>query len=372
MLEIENIEKVEKVEKVGRIEKTEKVTRTEKVERAGEKEPRKRKAGDEFAATSKKRRRQSFDQVSIAGGTPFAHSFFERLAGGALSTETTQTNDGTDALLERDERFRLATCFKNAVCTITTNLKIDIKLFTNVFGGQLTDKLPANRLVIKIGNQRYTIITYASGKIILTNYFYLVNNSAVYVLFVNLIQLLYALGIGVLEGENKNDSFSKNDSDEEEREAPREISIWFLIENCIFSFQIAPHFFHRRFTQLYDTLTSKRPPKQSLCAESLEAFHAHLKATLDADHYKFSSRPDSKHDHFPSDLIKFEIERTDFKKLAEFKSPASRKRNSNNFVVQKLAILIFRNGKMIVTGMQTCEDLETTFKILFAIVDFFF
>lgn len=321
-------------------------------------ETRKRK-GEAGPEPAPKKKRKALGQTRLASSDmSFANAVFERLAGGYdpqyADAEPSHERD-------RDERFRLESCFKNAVCTITTNLNIDIKLFTNVFGGQLTDKLPANRLVIKIGNQRYTIITYASGKIILTNFFYLVNNAAVYALFVNLIELLYALGIGSLKKKE-----AECDEGEAGRPKKEEIEILFLIENCIFSFQVAPLFFDRQFA------SQSSAPRRNMRIEGLNAFHDFLAARLQSEAYTFVSNAYCKHDDFPSDLIKFAICRRDFSKLADFKSHASRRRNNNNFVQQRLAILVFRNGKMIVTGMQTCEDLETTFKILFAIVDFFF
>ncbi|TXH07724.1 MAG: hypothetical protein E6Q06_01995 [Candidatus Moraniibacteriota bacterium] len=305
---------------------------------------------------------------------------FERLAG----TERTVAGSGEQAAaIANEELFRASTCFKNAVCTVTTNLIFNLRLFTNVFGGQFTGKLPANRLVVKIGGHRYTIITYSSGKIILTNYFFLINNSAVYNLFVNLLELLYALGIAKLQPGTGYCEKCKNDDDEDETggscsqcQQRRQIEMLFLIENCIFSFQIAPHFFDRRFANIVheseSTLSMVLRKPRNMRAEGLSAFHDYLKSVLAAEHYQFTSSASCKHDNFPSDLVKFAIQRTDHAKLANYKSPASRKRNNNNFVMQRLAILIFRNGKMIVTGMQTCEDLETTFKILFAIVNFFF
>ncbi len=212
---------------------------------------------------------------------------------------------------------------------------------------------------------------------------FLINNSAVYNLFVNLLELLYALGIAKLQPGTGYCEKCKNDDDEDETggscsqcQQRRQIEMLFLIENCIFSFQIAPHFFDRRFANIVheseSTLSMVLRKPRNMRAEGLSAFHDYLKSVLAAEHYQFTSSASCKHDNFPSDLVKFAIQRTDHAKLANYKSPASRKRNNNNFVMQRLAILIFRNGKMIVTGMQTCEDLETTFKILFAIVKFFF
>lgn len=263
-----------------------------------------------------------------------------------------------DEIITGKKDYSETSCFKNGVCTVTSNLCINTVQFTNVFGGQLTDKLPGNRLVIRIGNQRYTLITYSSGKIILTNYFYLIDNSLVYMLFVHLIILIYALGIGTI-----------SDDSEDGR-----LRVLFLVENCIFSFQIAPQFFNNRFTTLgalQDTCASGNLPFRTTY-DGIRAFHNFLRARLEADGLEISDSLFCKHDNFPSDLIKFSVRRIDFLNLQNYKSSASKKRNNNNFVNQHLAILVFRNGKMIVTGMQSREDLETTFKILFAIVGFFF
>ena len=81
-------------------------------------------------------------------------------------------------------------CFNNAVCTINSNVFINIKAFNNIFGGQLTSSLPGVRHVALLNNQRYCYIIYQTGLIVLTNLFYLDDMPLVYNFFVNLFILM--------------------------------------------------------------------------------------------------------------------------------------------------------------------------------------
>ena len=104
----------------------------------------------------------------------------------------------TDINTTRMDNVFRASCFKNAVCTITTNLHIDIKHFTNLIGGQLTSTLPGNRLVLVISGQRYSVICYESGKFVLTNLFFFNRLKDIYDYFINFCLLLIKRGIATL------------------------------------------------------------------------------------------------------------------------------------------------------------------------------
>lgn len=124
-----------------------------------------------------------------------------------------------------DNVFR-ASCFKNAVCTITTNLKININHFTNLIGGQLTSTLPGNRLVLVINGQRYSVICYNTGRFVLTNLFFFNRLKDIYDFFINFCLLLIKRGIATLTAVDNS------------REGPeRRFRILFLVENCQFSFR---------------------------------------------------------------------------------------------------------------------------------------
>lgn len=124
-----------------------------------------------------------------------------------------------------DNSFR-SSCFKNAVCTITTNLKININHFTNIIGGQLTSTLPGNRMVLVINGQRYSVIFYETGRFVLTNLFFFNRLKDIYDFFINFCLMLIKRGIATLKPVD------------DAREGPERVfKILFLIENCLFSFR---------------------------------------------------------------------------------------------------------------------------------------
>lgn len=289
-----------------------------------------------------------------------------------------------ESMLEKEEEFRVSTCLKNAVCTIKcADMKINTQLFTNKFGGQLTGKLSGNRIVVKISNKRYSFITYSTGTIVLTNFFYFVNNSLLYSFFVNLIVYIYLNGIGEIVRSNDSDDSdnSDNDSDDDivkttipKKKHQEQLKISFLLENFIFAFQIAPQFFNNRFVQLYEELHAKAertPHFQEPYLEKMQIFRDNLAKRMRDNNYDLQARF-CRRENFTAGQIQFSIKRSDWQSLKQYKSAAAQRRKKNNFDTQNVAILIFENGKMIVTGMQTHEDLEATFTLLFAIVDFFF
>lgn len=288
-----------------------------------------------------------------------------------------------ESMLEKEEEFRVSTCLKNAVCTIKcADMKINTQLFTNKFGGQLTGKLSGNRIVVKISNKRYSFITYSTGTIVLTNFFYFVNNSLLYSFFVNLIVYIYLNGIGEIVRSNDDSDDDSDDSDDDDsnkntiptQKHQEQLKISFLLENFIFAFQIAPQFFNNRFVQLYEELHAKAertPHFQEPYLEKMQIFRDNLAKRMRDNNYDLQARF-CRRENFTAGQIQFSIRRSDWQSLKQYKSAAAQRRKKNNFDTQNVAILIFENGKMIVTGMQTHEDLEATFTLLFAIVDFFF
>lgn len=276
-----------------------------------------------------------------------------------------------------DEMFR-ESCFKNAVCTITTNLNINIVHFTNILRGQLTSILPGNRLVISINGQRYSIICYASGKFVLTNLFFFNRLKDIYDFFINFALLLVANGIAKLtpiySGEDDEAAAIKN-----------QLSIKFLVENCQFSFRVKNEHFQQRYLFNWKVVgnTSKdilegnamlqeRPPKTALLS-LLEFIKIYLEAKFHiVVEYKCKELgAQDKSQAFPADLIRISVKRKYGEFLKKFKSTASSKRNKFNFQRQRMSLLIFNNGKVIITGMQTREDLVPIFDLMYAISNFF-
>jgi hypothetical protein len=150
-----------------------------------------------------------------------------------------------------DEMFR-ESCFKNAVSTITTNLRINIVQFTNLIGGQLTNKLPGNRLVLVINGQRYSVICYATGRFVLTNLFFFNRLKEIYDYFISFCLLLLKRGIATLRDLNADPTWSANG---EAPSAPpdgapeRRLRIRFLIENCQFSFRFKNDAFQQKYNR---------------------------------------------------------------------------------------------------------------------------
>jgi hypothetical protein len=236
------------------------------------------------------------------------------------------------------EEFKTYSILKNSVCTVTTNLKIDLIKFTNIFGGKFTPSLSGNRYVCMINNYRYSIIVFDTGVFLLTNLFFLSNLSEVYDFFVNLsLHLLKT-------------SCARLISPEEKRKI---LTLQFLVQNCSFSFQICPIIFENTYI-------------------SLAHLYEHLKQILSNNQLVGSSFCEKLKPSFPADHLKFIVKRNNWLVLKKIKSDASTKRNRGDFSLQRISCTIFHNGKFIVTGMQTREDLESIFVLMKAIVDYFF
>lgn len=267
--------------------------------------------------------------------------------------------------------FRTKSCFKNAVCSITSNLFIDLHLYTNKMGGQFTSTLAGNRTVCLINGQRHSFTTYSTGKIILTNLFFLNDLSSVYSFFLSLFVTLIKEGIAHLESEPL---------ESRKRVQARTLKVNFLIENCQFSFQILPILFKKKYiyTNLNDVYC------ESTNKNSLVSVRNYLYSVLSNKHTFLKkpgliSSPDDMpiRDHvlrknFPADLLRFTILRNiSCDEFLSVKSSASRKRNKDNFKGQNISIHIFPNGKMIITGMQTKEDLNPIFDTMIALIFYF-
>lgn len=261
--------------------------------------------------------------------------------------------------------FKKRSCFKNAVASITTNLFIDLIAYTSKMGGQFTSTLAGNRTGCLIGGQRHSFTIFSTGNIIITNLFFLNELDAIYSFFVSLLVTLVKEEIAHI---NTEPGFSRK------QVAPRELSITFLIENCQFSFQILPIIFKNKY--FYEV-------NGVYCAQANHNSLANIKTYLYRflrDKYIFKLA-DTKQNPikdrvlrktFPADLLTFTIIRQMcVDEFFEVKSKASRKRNKDDYKGQNISIHIFPNGKIIVTGMQTKEDLNPIFDTMQALVHYF-
>lgn len=307
-----------------------------------------------------------------------------------------------------DEDEEDNTCFKNAVCNVTSNLEIDLEKFTNFFHGQRTGSLPANRNVAIIDNKRYSYLTYKTGKIMLINFIINKSLNKVFDFFNSLFITCLEMGIAKIVP-------SANDS------STNTLRISFLIENLHFSIwikqisllsnseyadcirsisntiktfgieKIIIDFvqdldkacqlidFYRslpssdntitiidklsHFCQNYDGLNKLLNWSSNKTKEMIAQLNEFLSSlVIDCD----SSI-------FPASIVKFIFFRQTTNDLYHLKSDASKKRHKNDkFVRQRCSMHIFNDGKIILTGSQTREDLENVSNILMLLMSYFF
>lgn len=234
--------------------------------------------------------------------------------------------------------------------------------------------------MLTIGGQRYTLIVYSSGIFVLTNLLFLNRLDEIYSYFVSFCFRILRTGVGCLNNISKTKTTSAI------------FTINFLIENCQFSFQVLPELFQRKFQTLQqqqqqnfqnddnnkrqqhtNSFIAATPPKMALVhltdyfrrnypvPENLYEIFGQELNTLNVP-------------GFPADHLRVGIRRSfsNAQSLLHVKSAASLKRNKDKFNFQKISILLFRCGKITITGMQTIEDRDAIFHIMKLIVDFFY
>lgn len=231
--------------------------------------------------------------------------------------------------------YKKNSCIKNAVCKIRTNLSINLVLFTNFFGGQCTSKIPCNRLVRLINKERYTILTYSTGNLLLTNLFYFNDLTLVFNYFNSFLLLCLKKGIA-----KTNDGSCR-------------LRTEYLVENFQFSIKIPEYYFNNKRDDLY----------QYICT----AFEKNV------SYKKFVQKvAEKKNDkNFPAVLYGFCFERENLH-ILNYKSEASKKRHKDNFKIQTVSFHIFSNGIFIITGGQTKEDVDNIRNLLFEFLSYFF
>ena len=261
--------------------------------------------------------------------------------------------ESVNEIKELYKNFKELVCFKNAICTISSNTIINLTLFNNYYGGQLTNTLPGKRLIKTINGERYSFIIYGTGKIVLTNLYYMNDMNSVYNYFNNLILSCIKYKIAVVMGDTL---------------GVKKLKIVYLIENFQFSFHIDTPIFMMSYQMFISKCDAAALLENIKCTHRL-ANHIYnviiSKYNICTFDYEISK------ERFPADMITFYIWRTT-NILYNNKSVASRKRKKNNFDKQTCSIHIFRNGKFILTGVQTKTDMCVVKEIMISIVKFFF
>lgn len=346
-------------------------------------------------------------------------------------------------VINENENYQTMCCIKNIICNIKTNLNINLTKFTNFFGGQLTHKLPGNRLVVKINNQRYAFITYKTGFIILTNLFFLNDIEVLLDYFNSLFILCLKYGIANINDDEDDEIIDDDDEDEYEKNNDKKkkdikqtqikkLKVSYLIENIHYSFQIDRTIYDQRRKEsfvrslvdyIYNSLNEntnivnennnfvlylqpnnnrlrrKRKKRNTISISGIKPTNQSLNSNnnnsiieanneetedgmfeLDDGVINNSNMCGSRRfltatsrDVFPADILKFKFERMNNECLASFKSVASAKRNKMiNFKFQNVSILMFCNGKLIITGCQTIEDVGNMCLLLTSILNFIF
>ena len=287
-----------------------------------------------------------------------------------------------------DLEFRNNTLLKNAICTIKTNLKIDLDRLNNVCGGQLSTSLPGVRLVKLIDGQRYVFIIYKSGTIVLTNIFYINNLKPLIMFLQHFFFFLIAKSVIILPAAVKEIGDDEQEMAIDDTSEFMDVHFSLLIENFQFSFQINQLNFEEFYTKNLNLVSSdgtssvecvyvdKQTTTESLrnILNSADTnFYLHMFETMTMYKFDFSKIYITFNNNFPADLLKIYVTRDeDLHNLTYVKSDAAKRRRQNNFHDQIISIHFFKNGKIILTGAQTKNDLVNFEFIFELILNFFF
>lgn len=278
------------------------------------------------------------------------------------SLETINEFNSNVNRIDLDDKYRSTTMFKNGVVTITTNLRINLTKFTRRIGGQLTSILSGNRLVIALKplnnlqhGHRYSFLCFSTGKFILTNLFYINHLQDIYNFLLSFIVLLINRGIARVTGTDST-----------------LLKFTVFVENCTFSFRFNEDIFKQRILSTNQQAVQLNHQPEQLFSETtilhtntaqpaIEELALYLCDLLTLNGHKPNSYNCSdlgeqdKPISFPAICIKIHIKR-DGSILKQYKSPASIRRNKNDFNELVISISFFANGKIIGTGMATQTD----------------
>lgn len=269
------------------------------------------------------------------------------------------------------------TFFKNAICTIKCNLYFDLIELNNTIGGQLSSTLPGVRLVRIIEGNRYVFIIYKSGTIVLTNIFFLNNIQPLINFLSDMFIFCVYKNIAKFHGEKKTSQSVENPIDD----LIRKIEFSILVENFQFSFQINEVLFHHYYLKHkkkdIECLYIGREDDENKIKNTTEIvdyrFYKFLYKRLIEYEFNFDHLFISFKNNFPADLLKIHVTRGgDLIDLIKLKSCAAKRRKKNDFSNQIISVHFFNNGKMIITGAQTKNDIFHIEIIFNIIIEYFF
>ena len=283
------------------------------------------------------------------------------------------------ALNKRLFEYKHNTCLDNSILTINSNLYIDMKKLNNIIGGQFSKSLSGVRFMTYINNQRYSMIIFSSGKINITNLFYISEMQHIYNYIISMyIFMLYTNVAYFRKFGPENEAYYKYSDDifddsyeyvhpytnrqKCKKNVSETLELDFLLENLNFSLQINEYMFKKKYS------TNTEYERERSLINIFNYLVSNLNELYDVTYCDYFSRPEVR---FPADLIKIYLERNFSNSLQLLKSKASRKRLKNNFSQQKISIHVFKNGKLIMTGGQTKEDLENLINIFHILFKYF-
>jgi TATA-box binding protein (TBP) (component of TFIID and TFIIIB) len=282
-----------------------------------------------------------------------------------------------------DFDFKKKTFFKNAICTIKCNIYFNLQELNNIIGGQLSSTLPGVRLVKIIDGNRYVFIIYKSGTIVLTNIFFLNNIHPLINFLSDMFIFCIYKNIAKFHVEKRiipasSDSYEDyNDYDQ----LAKKIEFSILVENFQFSFQINEvlfdHYYLKQRRRDIECLYIGRETGETNIKNRAEIidynFYKFLYKRLVEYEFNFDHLFISFKNNFPADLLKIHVSRgADLTDLINLKSCAAKRRKKNDFSDQIISVHFFNNGKMIITGAQTKNDIFHIEIILNIIIEYFF
>ena len=218
-----------------------------------------------------------------------------------------------------------------AILPVTLDLSELIKLY----GGNYSATLPGVRKPILIDNERYTLLIYSTGLIILPNILDLGKKDIIISFVTKLIIILSKRDI--LKNYNNTKTFR----------------LHFLVENLLFSGGVSQEYFK----------LLQRKNKDNILSNAFEKIKAKC---IPKNGMWYSNK-----ELFPAYFLKFTFNRTDERFIVS-KSLASKKRKKNTLLEHKCAILVFDCGKFSFTGFQTSEDLDRFAQMITIFVAEFF
>lgn len=258
---------------------------------------------------------------------------------------------------------KMETLISNIVLNLETNLNINLIKFVSLYGGNFSRNLPAAaRRIIYIRDLRYSFLIHSTGSILLSNFHISFNQS-------NLFSWIFSLLTSMVEN---NVAKIKDGS--------QKLKIKLLVENfcCASHIDICKRFEQiKTIRNLNLSIQESIRLQKQLNYDLLDKFLANLNEIENLVSIKNLKRK-----KFPAKIIKIQLKR-DWLQLINHKSLASKKRKralakittntiENLYQTQNCTISFFLNGKLLVTGSQTKQDLSNIMNIFYILFNSIF